>query len=1252
MAGLIRFNDSLELYSTIGARCEVSELTTAAPCGVYEKGPTYVDRFNSNDHTKIIRTSRPSGFGVSTTHMTRKQWNKLIHMLNGNMDKDKSSSSQSAKINRYDLVELEQFFDDDVCNSEEVYCGERVYNVLLYYGYVPGLGLTFSTDAKQWSEHQITVPVGGRAAQLVLLPLIMDCDEVDWDAHDIKLVSCLLWGCYPWRVRRVSRGINGNDAEMDCGLFFNWSEWHAALAKMWNKLMHARNGNSELLPIILPILIREAPHLIASVIESLAPSAKAAQIGKELAGGVSGLPVANVVPGRNMNSVLKDIVTETGSRLMDREDTAVLGGLLSLVGPLFDRKPGESPKEEEGACLLCDVIDGMSDYGDRLRAVGIPMEESSAHNQDMHAQNGNSDYAAMEAARHNKEMHALNGNGDSREAGDKLKSILEEAQKKTEEKTKMAEKADGLDDSPLASGKANEVSGSSQIEEGIPAWIEEMSAKTLGVTGTANYNYDYNNLTDFIVSWWHTIRNSFTIERNNVARTRACYAGHRFMPSLQRDNVPANVILPLFVPIVIGESGHREGPEITLTEAFRTALASLVNSASQQVTGSLRVNNNLTSGNIMQMMGSLVSENLRNRIGTSVADILLKWVSYMSMSVPINRGTDSFVANTGIRWPNPINAGWGPTAYPLSIAIVRPLPAASISAVHCTLAQFALVAGGYSPAIAGWEPETWGNTVAVVPMTMRMLNGGTKNITWTVLHLEFPFSMLTYNAALEDSGGNALIANCIPFASSNLWRMSGPTTRIIYVQVENNTTTLATTLIGGAPLVAGNSLIGGAPLNLGIQFEAWLTTGFPLSLHYWRQMSDYLEGMLNKKDWLDAILLGAELSVRYSAPRVRTGVTLENAHWNNEVIAAPFPVLAGTFTAPTAAQLADIYGCQTTPLGNIPLMQGGDSVAYRIGRHQPIIYIAHWARFFSFSTSIPSHAKSPFTVAALLDTLSFVMAVSYDRIVERAGVPYRTMMGTGLLPDPGGGDILFDNVQDLVLMYLNGINPDRTFKPLYPNRYGAPTHWLNLFPIANLNAPWMRIPKPLASTVYEDSYYCVDEVSKLDWASYRSITLNIGGLGLKSWFILNYSIDDWTSDKLRQTILKFVASGGYTQFNGNTDSMAIVDVANVETALFSTGWTTPLPMINTGYGNYTVIVQNQDTIEVPIIAMPPVVTARGSDRLMNFAIDQHLPFFGPSEFGERLCVRRFGFAPINRTYADSSRISATTLRSKLFRQKT
>jgi hypothetical protein len=1180
-----------------------------------------------------------------------------MHMTNGNMERDSSNKREAGKtrevrgevIDRSELVEFLKYIHG-YADPPGVTEGKFV---TLYYGWVAGLGRVFSTDPKSWTDEQITIPFDGHAGRLTLTPLLMDCGEIAWEAKDIKLVSALAWATNAYNLQVLEAGINGDVVAMDAGIFYLWSGYHAALASMWNQLMHAQNGNTELLPIILPILIREAPHLIASVIESLSPSKKTAEVAKAATGQLTGLPVANVLEGRSMNAVLKDIVSESGSRLMDQEGTAMLGGLISLVGTLLDQPQGEHPNEEKGACLLCDAIDGMGPYGDRLRAMGMMPEDQVSHNTDMHAANGNIAYGAAIAAKHNSFMHALNGNGDSRNTDSKLKAILEDAQKKTEAKTTQAEGEDGLDNSPLAMGKANEVSGSAQMEESAPAWIEEMSAKTLEITNVINYKYDYSNTNDFIVSWWNSIRNSFTIERNNVARTRSFQTGHRFLPSLQRNNVPASVAVPIFIPYAIGESGFREGPEIAQTEAFKTAMASLINSASQQVTGALRVNNNLTSGNIMQMMASLVSENLRNRIGTSVADILVRWFSYMSLSVPITRGTDSFIANTSISFPNPILAGWGPSAYPLSpVPIPRPLAAGSIMGMHCTLAQFVLVAGGYSPAPAGWEPETWGNTVAVVPVSMKMLNAGTKNITWSILHAEFPFGVLTYQAPLVDSGGNVLIANCGPVAVSNLWRMEGPRIRFLFVQVENNTTTVATTLIGGLPLLAANALIGGVPANLGTQFEAWMTTAWPLSLNYWKQMGDYFEGIINKKDWLDAIVFCAETSTRYAAPRIRTGVVLENAFWNDELMPNPFPVQAGTFTQPTSIEIASIYGCQTTPLGHIPIIQGTDSTAYRIGRHDPRIYVALWARFFSYTSTVPSRARSPFTIAAMLDQLSLTMAVSFDRIVERSGVPYRVMVGTGGLADPGGGDILFDNVQDFVLMYLNGINPDRTFKPLYPNRYGTPLSYTNLFPLADLNTPWLRIPKPLASIVYPDSYYCVDEVSQLEWPNYRSITLNIGGVGAKPWFILNYSIDDWMTDRMRKVLLGFIASGGYTQFNGTTTEMAIVDETNVESAFFSTGWTTPLPMVNSLFGNFTVIVQNQDTIEIPIISMPPLMTASGSDRLMNFGIDQHLPFFGPTEFGERLCIRRFGSAPINRNYVDSSRISATTLRSKLFRQKT
>jgi hypothetical protein len=149
------------------------------------------------------------------------------------------------------------------------------------------------------------------------------------------------------------------------------------------------------------------------------------------------------------------------------------------------------------------------------------------------------------------------------------------------------------------------------------------------------------------------------------------------------------------------------------------------------------------------------------------------------------------VANTHVVLANPPVMTFANTYYPLNY-VGGDLPV--INAMVCTWNEFTGARFGnllFNNPVFGPNNYAWGNSTAIVPVTLDMLNGqrGAILAAWTLAHLEYPWRAVNYASTLV-TDANYVIPEWggVSVPAISLSRCRGPTNNVLYVISGINTT--------------------------------------------------------------------------------------------------------------------------------------------------------------------------------------------------------------------------------------------------------------------------------------------------------------------------------------------------------------------------------------------------------------------------------------------------------------------------------
>ncbi|OUM58351.1 hypothetical protein PIROE2DRAFT_64471 [Piromyces sp. E2] len=146
----------------------------------------------------------------------------------------------------------------------------------------------------------------------------------------------------------------------------------------------------------------------------------------------------------------------------------------------------------------------------------------------------------------------------------------------------------------------------------------------------------------------------------------------------------------------------------------------------------------------------------------------------------------------------------------------------SIEAVACDIETFFKVAQKEIKCIPGFEYQYWDNSVAVVPISLNNEMSSDDIAWWTILHLQYPFCTMFHKATIYQGKEPCQLAPETVGAyttPSNITYIGGPTSKVLYVLIDDDEYYYKHLMIGGYNNVIeinfhDNSLINGKSVDI------------------------------------------------------------------------------------------------------------------------------------------------------------------------------------------------------------------------------------------------------------------------------------------------------------------------------------------------------------------------------------------------------------------------------------------------------
>jgi hypothetical protein len=746
------------------------------------------------------------------------------------------------------------------------------------------------------------------------------------------------------------------------------------------------------------------------------------------------------------------------------------------------------------------------------------------NNKRMHAINGNIDGAAEMAARkHNREMHAMNGNMDP------LKAALEDASR---------------DDQGAGDGK--EVVKGSAPEERTLEKVPEWGKCVITLDGQ-----DRNNLPAALASG--TPRVEFT-EGGDVS-----YVGlgpvQDWWLIAYRDDTPATVgCTPnTWHVAAIGKSGR--GPEVVLSSIMQVGAEVVNGAALRELASALRMNLTQVVGNTAINAITAIGSDLTNGRGTSTADICFKLHAYALCSLGMTTAGDSLVANTFLVPANPVAVDTDATLRtwpngPVGV-VAGALPANTVEAVVTNLNDFYGVYGGFSTAVAGFEPTNWGGQgtdgVAVVPVRQSDLTQGVENAWWTFGFMDYPIKIMRICGNVEDIGGNTLFAAANGCARPALQclHLPGPTRKVIFVlvDVQNGAPPDVTFGRGGAAVqvtAAANSLVGGAAIDLSAAVSDMVGANFgnwPEELQ--TTCARWFNIYGNEDDWNTTRVMLANYFAFRSAGPTRRQNGGEALFWNDEN-GAPFTENGVGYAAPTAAQIAlfpstvvDACGVRTSGVQN----QSNTSPCAVLSSHDPAIATLLASRFCGYTRNLGTQygeRMSQLWLQTWADSNRLTQAC--DLLYQKFGIGARELFAAGSL---GVTNIAISMLRHAV-PYIHELVRSvgcSGWKPLFGINETANAGWRTIY--ANAEAlPVSRVhPVNQMLCCTSGERYPEDTFLTMTKYGYQVRNANITGAAL-NWDVLGSTdVIALQSEENARNVRHLLCTGGF--------SRALVDISGL-----------------------------------------------------------------------------------------------------------
>lgn len=217
--------------------------------------------------------------------------------------------------------------------------------------------------------------------------------------------------------------------------------------------------------------------------------------------------------------------------------------------------------------------------------------------------------------------------------------------------------------------------------------------------------------------------------------------------------------------------------------------------------------------------------------------------------------------------------------------IAQPLPAGTFNARVCTLSQFANVAAAAATADAGWGPQEWGKTVAVVPLLSEWLAQPHTMMCWAAAHLQYPLRYERFYSDIITAAGGPIANNVTTEHYLQHLSILGPRSNVLFVLVNHQargaaaapavTVQLGAALPAITATTAANSLVAGANVDITdsmvlVTFEAADAPNWNAVLDWWYRVDG------SKTSMREALFQVTNYGARVQYPAVRSNAAIAN----------------------------------------------------------------------------------------------------------------------------------------------------------------------------------------------------------------------------------------------------------------------------------------------------------------------------------------------------------------------------------------
>jgi hypothetical protein len=443
---------------------------------------------------------------------------------------------------------------------------------------------------------------------------------------------------------------------------------------------------------------------------------------------------------------------------------------------------------------------------------------------------------------------------------------------------------------------------------------------------------------------------------------------------------------------------------ISYTKAGEDLVAAISTNNMLQVSQNLRIQTVPVNGTALYQAMTDSRNVVSCGLNGSFASVFYRIFANMYSSVPMV-GTEHapVIGNTNIVLPAVLTQAWEAIYWPLSLAHGNVLPI--VNTMICTYSEFT---GGRFGNLLFSQPQfgpngyAWGNTTAVVPITLDMLNSQRGSIVaaWILAHMEYPYRRTQYTTTLvQDDNTNIAQWDGLGIPAISNSRCRGPIQNVLLVVSGINTVsnalddfTVTVGTGGGAVLVTYNNNfavgLGGVQVDIAAGLDSIYQAGIPFQQLWLEALNTAYTCYGNESDVKTAMLMVADSGTRIAPP----ALTAANLNLYGYVWGAPAGWNSTGLTDISAGNLAHLDGI-TCPLNmgttvTIADVRGLSNAVCRIGQFNPLIAIDMVNGMYR--PSIPPSQLFPQSTAAIvscISRLSRMLTVSGDAALRATGLP-------------------------------------------------------------------------------------------------------------------------------------------------------------------------------------------------------------------------------------------------------------------------